>query len=62
MGLFKTPRRTTSHGHRRLLRFEVFEARMMLDAGLQAHWTLDEGTGTVAVDATGLGHDGTLGS
>ncbi|MHC4569094.1 MAG: LamG domain-containing protein, partial [Planctomycetota bacterium] len=29
-------------------------------AGLVAHWKLDEGSGTTAVDATGNGHDGTL--
>jgi len=29
-------------------------------ADLVAHWTLDEGSGTVAADATGNGHDGTL--
>lgn len=29
-------------------------------AELVAHWKLDEGSGTTAVDATGNGHDGTL--
>ena len=29
-------------------------------AELVAHWKLDEGAGTTAVDATGNGHDGTL--
>jgi hypothetical protein len=30
------------------------------DSGLVGHWALDEGTGTSAVDATGLNNDGTL--
>jgi len=29
-------------------------------ADLVGHWKLDEGSGTVAADATGNGHDGTL--
>ena len=31
-----------------------------LSAGLVARWTFDEGTGTTAADATGLGHTATL--
>ncbi len=30
-------------------------------AGLVAHWPLDEGSGTTAVDLSGNGHDGTIG-
>ncbi|MCH7557974.1 MAG: discoidin domain-containing protein [Planctomycetes bacterium] len=30
-------------------------------AGLIGHWKLDEGTGTIAFDSSGLGNDGTLG-
>jgi len=30
-------------------------------ADLVAHWSLDEGSGTTAVDMTGNGHDGTIG-
>jgi hypothetical protein len=29
-------------------------------AGLVGHWKLDDGSGTIAADATGNGHDGTL--
>ena len=33
--------------------------RVLAD-GLVAHWTLDEGAGTIAADASGNGHDGQL--
>jgi len=32
-----------------------------VSAGLVAHWPLDEGSGTVAMDLSGNGHDGTIG-
>jgi len=32
-----------------------------VSAGLVAHWPLDEGSGTVAMDMSGNGHDGTIG-
>ena len=31
-----------------------------VSAGLVAHWEFDDGTGTIAVDSSGNGHDGTL--
>ena len=35
-------------------------AEMKKDAGLLAHYALDEGSGSTAVDSSGYGHDGTL--
>ncbi len=31
-----------------------------VSAGLIAHWEFDEGSGTIARDSSGKGHDGTL--
>ncbi|MEJ2705667.1 MAG: LamG domain-containing protein [Sedimentisphaerales bacterium] len=38
----------------------VFELAGRASAALIAQWTLDEGSGTIATDVTGNGHDGTL--
>ncbi len=50
--------------YRKLMYLVVFALVMALvnsaTAELVAHWRLDDGSGTTAVDSSGNGHDGTL--
>ncbi|NQT52738.1 PEP-CTERM sorting domain-containing protein, partial [bacterium] len=64
LGLLRRRRRKSRGGSKSVAAMALLAAMLMLapasQAGLVAHWQIDEGTGTQTADATGNGHTGVL--